>query len=117
MSDTTTLSVDRFIEGGVYVVSIGLVLGFTDRGHVTTKGAPTIDLGGTFTGPPEFELPQQERRLTEVPFVYRVDGNVDDDAEAKARDWEAATEEKITAALAALRYDTEDFTLSRRTTL
>lgn len=94
---------------GVYHVRLELVLGTSDTELVRSKGAPVIDVGGDFTGTPEFTLPQNDRRITESPFSISFDGNTDADAQAKALSWEAVLIERIDEALVVLRYEPDAF--------
>ena len=113
----TELRVDRTLVHGVYHVTLALQLGTTDQEHVRMKGAPVIDLGGEFTGDVTYTLPERVRRLTESPFAGSFDGNVDDDAKAKAATWATAIEARVVDALAQLRYEPEDYESTRVVTL
>lgn len=72
---------------------------------------PEIDLGGSFTGPPAYELPSELVRIkTGSPFSQSFDARDHADADERAVVWDEAIQAKIQAAVAALRALQDTFT-------
>lgn len=72
---------------------------------------PEIDLGGSFVGPPAYELPSRLVRIkTGSPFSQSFDARDYADADERAVVWDAAIQAKIIAAVAALRALSDTFT-------
>lgn len=57
-------------QGNCYV-TFTLVMNDTEKDKVNKFGAPTIELGGTFT---TFTLAANSKKLSEFPFTQRFDG-------------------------------------------
>ena len=57
-----------------------------DNQLMASYGEPEIDLGGSFTGPPAFDLPSNFARIKSgSPFIGRFDGDDYVDAEERGR--------------------------------
>jgi hypothetical protein len=75
-----------------------------DQNLMSLFGEPEIDLGGSFTGPPAYDLGSNlVKILSESPFTQSFDSRDYVDAEDRANVWGAEIAVRITAAVAALR--------------
>ena len=74
-------------------------------------GEPEVDVGGSFTGPPAFSnLATQLRKLKSgFPFTQTFDATGDAQAKDKANVWQSEMITRITAVMATLRGNTDDF--------
>ena len=74
-------------------------------------GEPEIDLGGAFTGPPSFSLPNRLVRIaTGSPFSQSFDARDFANADERAVVWDDAIQVKIQAAVTTLRALQDTFT-------
>lgn len=82
-----------------------------DKNLMSNFGEPEIDLGGSFTGPPAFDLPNNlVRVMSEVPFTQSFDGGDYADADDRANVWGTKVSSRIVAAITTLRANADDFT-------
>lgn len=73
-------------------------------------GEPEVDLGGSFTGPPELDLSANLVSLrAESPFTQSFDSDDYVDADERAVVWKEAVVTRIKSAVTALRANTDDF--------
>lgn len=75
-------------------------------------GAPIVDFGGSFTGPPVFTLSTDQRSLQTMNVSKVFDKNADPDAETKAQAYDSEVRVRISDALTTLRANTDTFTTS-----
>jgi hypothetical protein len=74
-------------------------------------GEPEIDLGGSFTGPPAYDLPSNLARImSESPFTQSFDERDHADAKDRANVWGDEMVDRIEAAVIALRALSDDYT-------
>jgi hypothetical protein len=67
-----------------------------ELGKIEKFGEPSINIGGSFTGPPAFVEPNQMKLLiTASPFVFIKDKDGDVEAEAKVDVWAAEVRTRI----------------------
>ena len=100
------------IIGNVFQVSINTEdWSQLDNQLMASFGEPEIDLGGSFTGPPAFDLPSNYTRIKSgSPFIGRFDGDDYNDAEQRADVWTAEVTTRLKTAIDDLRANTDDFT-------
>ncbi len=100
------------VQDGVYKVVLRTeTFSELDQQLMAKYGEPEIDLGGSFTGPPAYDLSSDLRRLrSESPFTMKFD--IDDyvDADDRATVWATEMSTRITAAMATLRANSDTFT-------
>jgi hypothetical protein len=76
-------------------------------------GEPEIDLGGSFTGPPAFTLPNDLQRLkSDSPHVQSFDARDEltpGDAEVQANDWSSDIVQLIKDEMTTLRANVDGF--------
>lgn len=78
---------------------------------INKYGDPRINVGGTFTGPPAFTLPDKYRDLKAgFPYTYYMDKNDDVLAEDKMTVWGNEVKQRMTDAIVALRANVDTFT-------
>jgi hypothetical protein len=108
------VQIDKTLADSQYTVKISLKeITANDRALIDKYGAPVVNFGGSFTGPPAFTLPDLNRNLeTGLPVVQVFDGVADVQAESKANVWEAENIAKMTTALTTLRGNSDSFTSS-----
>lgn len=100
------------IIGNVFQVSINTDdWSELDNQLMASYGEPEIDLGGSFTGPPAFDLPSNYSRIKSgSPFIGRFDGDDYGDAEQRADVWADEVVVRLKAAIDTLRANNDDFT-------
>jgi hypothetical protein len=100
------------VTDGVYKVSLRTEsFSEVDQQLMAKFGEPEIDVGGSFTGPPAFELPADLRRIrSESPFTMKFDSDDYVDADERAETWSTEMSTKIADAMTTLRANTDDFT-------
>ena len=82
-----------------------------DTTLMATFGEPEIDLGGSFTGPPSYDLPSNLAKImSESPFTQSFDSRDYADAEDRANVWGSEIGDRIDAAVVALRAQADDYT-------
>jgi hypothetical protein len=82
-----------------------------DNELMASYGEPEIDLGGSFTGPPAFDLPNDLVRIKSgSPFVEKFDGDDFGDAEDRATVWADEVVVRLKDAIDTLRSNSDDFT-------
>lgn len=78
---------------------------------ITKYGDPRVNVGGTFTGPPAFTLPDKYRELKAgFPYSYYMDKSDDVLAEEKMNVWSSEVRQRMIDAITALRAQTDTFT-------
>lgn len=102
----------KSIEDDIYKVSIYTEdWSENDVGLMIKYDEPEIDVGGTFTGPPAFTLPNQLVRIrTESPLTVAFDFRDFANAEDRANVWASTILARLDAAIATLRSHTDEFT-------
>ena len=93
--------------------SIEFKVELTEQETVQTVkfGEPSVNFGGTITGPPAFELADHYRDLPSgLPYTYSIDGNGDAEAKDKMLAWQTEIKNRLVAAINSLRNQTDDFT-------
>jgi hypothetical protein len=100
------------ILGNIYQVSIHTGdWSQLDNELMASYGEPEINLGGSFTGPPAFSLPDTYSRIKSgSPLVGRFDGDDYADAEDRADVWATEIVVRLKADIDALRANTDGFT-------
>lgn len=74
-------------------------------------GEPEINLGGSFTGPPAFTIPDTYARIkTGIPFMGQFDTRDYADAEDRANVWTNEVVIRLKSAISALRAETDAYT-------
>ena len=83
-----------------------------DQELMAKYAEPEIDLGGSFTGPPAYTLPNNlVRIMTESPFSQSFDeADYPAEAELMADEWADTITTRLNAAIVALRANTDDYT-------
>ena len=100
------------IAGDVFTVTINTEQWSEGDMELMAKfGEPEIDLGGDFgTYPPTFTLPNLLKRIrSESPFSQSFDKQDDSSAEAWAKIWGSEMATRISAAIATLRDNVDDY--------
>ena len=99
------------VSDGVYKVSLRTEdFSELDQQLMAKFGEPEIDLGGSFTGPPAFDLSNDLRRVrSESPFTVKFDIADFADADDRAEVWATEMSTKIGTAMTTLRANTDDF--------
>jgi len=102
----------KSIIGNVYTVQLSTVEWSVNDGELMASyGEPEIDLGGDFTGPPAFSLPNSLSRIKSgSPFVGKFDADDEAQAEDFADIWTVEIIVRLKAAIDALRANTDEFT-------
>ena len=111
--------IDKTLADSQYTVKFSLKeITANDQALMDKYGPPTVDFGGSFTGPPAFTLPNNVRNLeTGLPVMQVFDGVADAQAESKANVWESEVQTKITTELTTLRGNSDTFTSSQEVQL
>ena len=108
------MQIRRFytLTDGVYKVSIRTEQwSQLDQQLMAKYGEPEIDLGGSFTGPPAFDLSSNlVKIMSESPFTQSFDSADYADAEDRANVWAAAISSRLDTAVTDLRTNDDDFT-------
>lgn len=74
-------------------------------------GDPEINFGGSFTGPPVFDLADHYRKMKSgLPYTYQIDANGDVDAKDKMLVWITEIRARLVSEINTLRSQTDDFT-------
>ena len=107
------ITVNKFIEGDIYKARIAT----SDWSQIELQkmasfGEPQIDLGGSFTGPPAFTLPDVNVAINSgSPFLGSFDvRDYPTTAEDSANVWAAEIVVRLKAAIAALRAMDDNYT-------
>ena len=85
---------------------------FTDQELelITKFGDSQINVGGTITGPPAFDLEDQYRAIKAgFPYTYSIDGNGDSQAKDKMNAWITEVRDRLISAINTLRGKTDDY--------
>lgn len=100
-----------YIKNNVFYIKITNTANSVELSKIAKFGEPSIDFGGSFTGPPAFTLPTSQKKLVSgFPSTYSFDGNADTDAEDKAVVWEAEMRSRISSAVTTLVALVDEFT-------
>lgn len=115
---TTAMTTIKDLNNNVYSVQLSMEYKQADLDLMSDFGEPVIDVGGSFTGPPAYTLPSNERKIkSQFPVSQVFDGNADVNAKDKANVWASEVQSRMSAALATLRLNLDDFTSTTVDTL
>lgn len=105
--------VEKTILNDQFTVKLSLLdITEADVQLMAKYGAPVVDFGGSFTGPPAFTLPVSQRNLqTGLPVQQIFDGNADPAAESKANVYDSEIRVRISTEMVTLRANVDTFTL------
>lgn len=82
----------------------------TEKELISKFGEPTINVGGSFTGPPSFSEPNSYRKIVNgFPWTFKKDGDADSESQEKVEVWAEEIEDRLTTEIATLKGKTDDF--------
>lgn len=107
----TTLTTEKVLSNNVYTVTLRTDFQESDLELMSDFSQPTVDVGGSFTGPPAFSLNSSVKKIKDqFPVVQSFDGAADVDAKDKANVWATEMLTRIQSAVTTLRTNVDDFT-------
>lgn len=107
----TTLTTSKNLQNNVYTVTLTTAFQQSDLDLMSDFSQPTVDVGGSFTGPPAFTLNSSIKKIKDqFPVVQSFDGASDVDAKDKANVWASEMLTRIQSAVTTLRLNVDDFT-------
>lgn len=108
-----------YIANNKYYVVVTTTPNELEESQIEKFGEPSIDVGGTFIGPPQFVKPNQYKKLVTgfQPFTFTEDGNSVPNAKDVATAWSEEMYTRIAAAAGALRNLVDDYTNEREDTV
>jgi hypothetical protein len=105
------LGINREIVDNRYYAEITTTFRESEEDLITKFGDPLINVGGEITGPPEFTLGDNTRKLSAgFPYTFYIDGASDAEAKDKMVAWIAEVRTRIISALNTLRSQSDDYT-------
>lgn len=108
----------KSVENNKYLTKIITEANDVDLSLSKKFGEPTVDVGGSFTGPPAFTEPTQFRKIfTGFPYTFTKDGTADAQAKEKSIVWGDTMEQRLQDTINALRNQVDDFTGERVITI
>jgi len=104
--------VSQYIENDVFKVNIRAIeYSELELEKMASFGEPEINLGGTFTGPPGYTLPDSYAKIkTGVPFLAACDVRDYANAEDRAVVWATEIVTRLKSAITSLRAMTDSYT-------
>jgi len=105
------IEIPTWIKNNIFYAKITNTPNEVEKEKITKFSEPTVDVGGSFTGPPSFSVPTQLRKMISgFPFTYKIDGNADTDAKDKMVVWADEVEARILDAKTDLVANVDDYT-------
>ena len=107
----TTMTTVKVLQNNIYSVTLSMEYSDTDLELISDFSEPTIDVGGSFTGPPAFTLSTNIKKIkSQFPQAQQFDGATDSQAKDKANVWATEIQARMSTALTTIRLNVDDFT-------
>ena len=93
-----------------FSAKVSTVVNDTEKELIDKFGEPTVNVGGSFTGPPAFTEPNSYRKIVHgFPWTFKKDGDADEEAQDKVEVWKEEMEDRLTSEITTLKAKTDDF--------
>jgi hypothetical protein len=105
------LTITKIVDDNKFKATMATEANDLELEKIEKFGEPSINIGGSFTGPPAFVEPNQNKLLvTASPFVFIKDKDGDAEAEEKVDVWTTEVRTRIIDAKTTLVGLTDSFT-------
>jgi len=96
--------------GNKYIAEVKTELTDQEIELAAKFGEPQINVGGSITGPPAYDLEDHYRAIkTGFPYTFSIDGNGDAEAEGKMNGWITEIRGRFVSAINTLRGKTDAY--------
>ena len=100
----------KTLTSNVYKVELRTEATEVEQNLIDLFGEPEVNVGGSFTGPPAFTLPDALRKIVKgFPYSQQIDADGDAQAKDKMVVWADEVSTRIGTAVTTLRAQNDDF--------